>query len=152
MLTAAEPVLIDTNVLVRANIVTAPAHAQARNALERLWAAGVDLWVSRQILREYIAVVSRPQTFAQPLSPTIIIDRVRFFQTHFRVADEGPPVTDRLLSLLKAVPIGGRQVHDANLVATMQVYGISQLLTYNPADFDRFTAYITVLTEQDVAL
>jgi hypothetical protein len=36
-------------------------------------------------------------------------------------------------------------VHDANIVATMQVYGIRQLLTHNADDFTRFSAFITVV-------
>jgi predicted nucleic acid-binding protein len=46
---------------------------------------------------------------------------------------------------MEQVTIGGKQVHDANIVATMQVYGIDQLLTHNVTDFDRFTEFITVL-------
>jgi hypothetical protein len=59
--------------------------------------------------------------------------------------DEGPVVTERLLALLAAVSVGGAQVHDANIVATMQVYGIRQLLTHNVDDFTRFSAFITVV-------
>jgi hypothetical protein len=33
----------------------------------------------------------------------------------------------------------GRQVHDANIVATMRVFGLKNLLTHNPADFARFS-------------
>ena len=53
-------------------------------------------------------------------------------------------VTKRLLSLLAAVSVGGVQVHDANIVATMHVYGIRQLLTHNVDDFTCFSAFITV--------
>ena len=41
--------------------------------------------------------------------------------------------------------IRDKQVHDANIVATMQVYGIDQLLTHNVADFARFQPRIAVL-------
>ncbi|MEH2170887.1 MAG: hypothetical protein V7K41_30400 [Nostoc sp.] len=43
---------------------------------------------------------------------------------------------------------GGKQVHDANIVATMLVYGIPQLLTHNTSDFARFSGLITVLPLQ----
>ena len=33
---------------------------------------------------------------------------------------------------------GGRQVHDANIVATMLAHGEGRLLTFNDADFRRF--------------
>jgi len=44
--------------------------------------------------------------------------------------------------------MGGRQVHDANIVATMQVYGITHLLTHNTDDFARFAHLITVVLLQ----
>ncbi len=54
-------------------------------------------------------------------------------------------VTARLLALVQAVPMGGKQIHDANLVASMQAYGIPRLLTNNVADFKRFGPWITVV-------
>ena len=36
-------------------------------------------------------------------------------------------------------------LHDANIVATMQVYDIKRLLTHNMRDFARFSSLITIL-------
>jgi predicted nucleic acid-binding protein len=47
--------------------------------------------------------------------------------------------------LIARIAVGGKQVHDANIVATMQAHGIRQLLTGNVADFNRFSALIRVL-------
>ena len=33
--------------------------------------------------------------------------------------------------------MGGRQIHDANIIATMLAYGELRLLTFNVADFRR---------------
>ena len=63
--------------------------------------------------------------------------QVRHFQRRFRVANEGPEVTTRLLALLIEVPTRGRRIHDANIVATMLVYGVRRLLTNNADDFVR---------------
>jgi predicted nucleic acid-binding protein len=60
-------------------------------------------------------------------------------------ADETPEVTDRLLALLQVIPARGAQMYDAKLVATMQVYGIQQLLTGNEDDFVRFASVITIV-------
>jgi len=49
------------------------------------------------------------------------------------------------LALVQSVPVGGKQIHDANLVATMQAYGIPKLLTHNVADLRRFGTLITVV-------
>lgn len=61
-----------------------------------------------------------------------------------QVADDGPRVSERLFELMRKVPVGGKQVHDANIVATMLVYGISALLTDNVRDFERFAPWIEV--------
>ena len=54
-------------------------------------------------------------------------------------------VTAKLLDLLLQFPSGGKQVHDANIVATMLVHGVPKLLTHNTADFARFSSVIEVL-------
>jgi len=70
---------------------------------------------------------------------------VRQFETLFRIAEENATVTARLLDLLQRTPVGGRQVHDANIVATMLTHGVTRLLTENVKDFQRFADMITVL-------
>lgn len=74
-----------------------------------------------------------------------MLQKFVFFSTRFHVAEDSPQVTERLLTLMEQIPIGGRQVHDANIVATMLVNGINQILTNNVADFNRFAQVITVL-------
>lgn len=39
----------------------------------------------------------------------------------------------------------GRQVHDANIVATMLAYDEHRLITFNDADFRRFTGVIELI-------
>lgn len=75
---------------------------------------------------------------------SMAVERARFFAQRFRLAEDGPRVRVRLLTLLATYPISGKQVHDANLVATMLVYGITRLLTFNVADFRRFADVITI--------
>ena len=96
----AETWFVDTNVLVYANIAQAPLHTVALARLQRLARSGATLWISRQILREYLAVVTRPQGWSVPQPLERAIARVRYFQRHFRVADETTEVTAHLLALL----------------------------------------------------
>jgi hypothetical protein len=63
----------------------------------------------------------------------------------FQVANVDDRETVRLLQLLTQFQIGGKQVHDANIVATMLGHGIDQVLTHNVNDFVRFSPWITVL-------
>ncbi len=142
---AVDRVFLDTNVLVRANVSSAPLHQEALQAIESREQAGVDLWISRQVLREYLAVLTRPQAFTAPIAITTLAAQVRLFETRFFVADEGPSVTAHLLSLLETIPAGGKQIHDTNIVATMLAHDVRQLVTHNADDFARFSHMITVV-------
>lgn len=139
------PVFIDTNILVYANIITYPLHQLALQTIQSLIDAEIELWLSRQVLREFIASVTRPQTYANPQPIELVVERVQFFENQFRVAEDSPQVTARLLELLQQIPTGGRQVHDANIVATMLTVGVNRLLTHNTDDFERFSEFIIVL-------
>lgn len=145
MTTAADRVLIDTNVLVYASLRQSAFHAQAVRAIHMQIQTDAELWVSRQVLREYIAVLTRPSTTTLASPATTSASDVAAFQRMFRVADDTAAVTANLLRLIQAMPIGGKLVHDANLVATMQANGISRILTHNTRDFVRFGALITVV-------
>ncbi len=140
-----DALFLDTNVLVYANVEEAPFHEEAYHAIRTHEEAGRTLWISRQVLREYLATLTRPQQFSTPVSVSTLITQVHHFVGRFHVADERSQVTDTLLMLLDQVPMGGRQVHDANIVATMLVYGIPQLLTNNTDDFTRFSSFIRIL-------
>lgn len=143
--TNVSPVFVDTNVLTRATIVTAPLHTEAQAALVQLRREGRDLWISHQVIREYLANATRPQTYSQPIPAEQLLEQVKRFRTNFRVAEDTTAVIDQLVLLLSRVPLGGKQVHDANIVATMLANGVVTLLTHNVSDFARFSAYITVL-------
>ncbi len=53
-----------------------------------------------------------------------MLEQVEQFIAQFQVADDTPAVTAHLLALMEIYAIGGKQVHDANLVATMQANNI----------------------------
>jgi predicted nucleic acid-binding protein len=141
---AADPVFVDTNVLVHVTRPSAAQHAGARATLRRLEDEGSRLWVSPQVFREYLAVVTRPQATAPALPMATAIADVRRFRAAFDVAEEGPTVLERLLDLLIAHRGAGRQIHDANIVATMLEHSIHRLFTFNASDFRRFALIIEI--------
>jgi predicted nucleic acid-binding protein len=73
-----------------------------------------------------------------------VLEQIGQFTERFEVADDTSAVTERLLQLLANYKLGGKQVHDANIVATMQAYGIPALLTHNTKDFERFGEVIRI--------
>ena len=137
---------VDTNALVYADQATSAFHQTARAALARLEKEGADLWISRQVLREYLATVTRPDPKGvPPMTRADAAAAVEGFQGAYFIAEDGRQATARLLDLVRTVPMGGKQVHDANIVATMLAHGITRLLTFNEADFRRFSALIEVI-------
>jgi len=141
----ADPIFVDTNVLIYSAVPTAPFHAEAATNLQELEQVGAEVWVSRQIFREFAAALTLPQSFTAALSPAVIVAAIRKFEVSFRIAEDGAKVTANLLNVLLTIPMGGKQIHDANIVATMQAHGIKNLLTHNVADFVRYGSLITVV-------
>nr|WP_298378441.1 PIN domain-containing protein [uncultured Halomonas sp.] len=134
---------IDTNILIYANVMETPFHEQALEAINTARRAGRTLWISRQIIREYLVTMTRPQTF-ENLPKSKVLKQVDQFVEHFHIADDTSAVTDRLVKLIGDFSVGGKQIHDANIVATLLAYDIPCLLTHNVKDFNRFDKIITV--------
>ena len=128
---------VDTNVLVVARSAQAPDRQAALDALSRE-RHRERLKISRQVIREYLAAVTRPQTWASPLSMAESLADVGRYASVFEILEDGQAVMDMLASLCREVPVGGKQVHDANIVATMLAHGERRLLTFNVKDFRRF--------------
>lgn len=131
--------------MVYANVAEAPQHAAALAAISRAREAGRTLWISRQVLREYLATLTRPQAFASVPRATVL-EQARWFAEHFEMANDTAAVAEQLLRLMATVPVGGKQVHDANIVATatMIAYRIPALLTHNEPDFKQFARWVRV--------
>lgn len=140
MTVAAEPTFLDTNILVYASVDASPFHTAALSAIADLEQHQVPLWISRQVIREYLATLVRPR-LGIPL--VALANAVRSFELRYQVAEEGPLVTTQLLTFLEQGVI--RQVHDTNIVATMLTYGIQRIVTNNPDDFAPFAALITIV-------
>lgn len=143
--TDASPVFLDTNVLVYSVIPESPRCFESRRLIERLEEQDCELWISRQVLREFFAVVSRPNILATQATQTEIQAVLRSLERRYCLAEENSLVTEQLFLLLDQVSVGGRQIHDANIVATMLAFDIRRLATYNVSDFRRFGALIELL-------
>ena len=136
---------IDTNVLVSARVPNAPGHEAARRMLGHVLQGPTPARISRQIMREYLAVVTRPQAWGAPMPRHDALEDVDRMLGTYDVLEDGPAVTEALIALCRDIPVGGQQVHDANIVATMLAYGERSLLTFNLADFRRYGGLIEVV-------
>ena len=116
----------------------APDHDLAASLIKSHWDSGETLRINRQIIREFLAVVMRPQNWSPALSAAEAIGHVRDILETCEVLDEDERITESLLDICRRYPVGGRQIHDANIVATMRVHGERRLLTFNMSDFRRY--------------
>lgn len=139
-------VMLDTNVLLAATDEGRPEHRDALSVLNDWAAADAGLCVSGQVLREYLTVATRPaDSNGLGLKLPDAVANVRAIRERTTLLAEDSRVADRLLGLLADVECLGKQVHDANLVATMLVHGIPAIVTANQADFARFERHISLI-------
>ena len=142
----ADRLVLDTNILLAATDQGRAEHSDAVMALNEWPASGTALYTSGQIMREYLSVATRP--VAQNglgLARTDAIANVKAMRVRLRFLPEHDKVNDRLLKLLEEVECTGKQVHDANVVATMLTHGVDTIVTMNTDDFARFADRVRVM-------
>ncbi len=135
---------VDTNIWLYATDHDSPFHTRALAALDAAQDAGTPLVSSPQILREYLAVGTRPGMI--PSAPTLadLLANVADIRMRCRIVEETVAVVDQLIALLETIPTAYRRLHDANIVATMLVGGVPRLLTNNERDFAPYAHLIVV--------
>ena len=142
---------VDTNVLVAARFKTASDHVAACRCLDRAGNSEEPLRISRQIVREYLVVVTRSQTWSKPLVMDDALKDATGLISSFTVLEDGPDVMAALIALCREVPVAGKQIHDANIAATMLAHGERRLLTLNAKDFRRYGGRIELVELETAA-
>ncbi|MGH7319643.1 MAG: type II toxin-antitoxin system VapC family toxin [Candidatus Rokuibacteriota bacterium] len=139
----ADPLLVDTNVLLEATDERRAHHADAIALIESLR----RLVFPAQVVREYLAVATRPAAANGLGMPTEdALENVRQLRVHIRLLPEEKPILPAFLRLLETVPCVGRRVHDAHIVATALVHRIRTIVSLNQDDFTAFGDSVTVIT------
>ena len=138
-------VFVDTNVLIYATRSSSSFHARAVAALANAAGSEPRVAISRQVMREYLAVVTRPSGGSEPLTMVEALADIERFAAIFDLLEDGFEVGARLEELCRTVAVAGRQVHDANIVATMLAHNENCLLSANRSDFQRFEPRIEVI-------
>jgi predicted nucleic acid-binding protein len=135
---AADPAFLDTNVLVAASVEAHPSHSAATVLLGRLAAEGAPLCISLQVCREFLVVLTRQPVEGRAFTVEEALRALDSWRSACTVLDEDAAVQGELFALLRSHQVKGKQVHDANIVATMRANGISRLATLNVKDFERY--------------
>ena len=132
--------LADTNLLLRLADPESKQHLVATQALARLLGQGDEVYVTPQNLVEFWAVATRPvgsNGFGWTSERTA--KEVSDLQDRFPVLPDSPDVFVRWLELVKRLPVHGKRVHDARLVAVLQAHQVEHLVTFNISDFAVFS-------------
>lgn len=149
-MTMGAKVFIDTNMLIRAFHNQFSEHIRARALFDQLLDDDYEVWIGRQVIREYLVQITHPNTFVNPLSIQNVLAQLNNIRKIFQIADETEYTTNKLADLLLEYPTKGKLIHDANLIATMLVNGIDTLATFNVSDFKRFSDKIKIITPNGI--
>jgi len=132
-----DKIFVDTNILVYLANEDSPFHLRSAEKFKEV-AGKSELWISRQVLREYAVVMTRPGIVEKPLSSNEVASDIEKWESIFQIADETEEVTGILVELIKAHDIQGKKIHDANIIAAMTANLIETLFTFNTDDFKGF--------------
>lgn len=132
--------LVDSSVCLRTIEITDPLRATTLDHLAEAVRKGDTLIVVAQIVAECWSVLTRPKQnngFGfQPSEARAEIDKLLNFL-------QGEPDHQSLFSRLgpyaEKYQVSGRQIHDAKLALTCELLGLDGIVTYNKADFARYT-------------
>ncbi len=132
-------VLVDTNILHRSAQPNHPLCTKATQAVSKLIRQKDGVFFCSQNIAEFWNVATRPA------------DQNGLGLTHEEALQEVASI-EKLLTLLPDIPaiyavwkeierdqrVQGVKVYDARLVATMSVYSVEGVLTFNATDFKRY--------------
>ncbi len=130
-------VFLDTNVLLCASDTSRKQHADALALISGAAAGGIQLFVSGQVLREYLIVATRPiRQNGLGMSPEEGLGNVELIKNRTGLAEEGRDVSEQLGQLVSRHGLRGKRIHDAGIAATMACAGIEILVSENRGDFE----------------
>jgi predicted nucleic acid-binding protein len=142
--------LVDTNVLLRSVQRRSPSYRQARSAVLTLLRREERLCIFPQNVIEFWSVATRPaQNNGLGLSLPQAEWYVSRLESILTLLNDSPDIYREWRYLVRTHGIAGVHVHDARLVAAMNVHAITSILTFDVDDFKRYPG-IRVLHPQDV--
>jgi predicted nucleic acid-binding protein len=132
-------VLVDTNVLLRRVQRSHPSHLVAVESVARLVAAGEPVYFTLQNIAEFWNVATRPAEHnGLGFSAAVALAEVGNIEDDLELLPDTPPIYAAWKGLVVRHGVVGVRVHDARLVAAMNVHGVRRLLTFNAGDFARY--------------
>ena len=132
--------LTDTNVLLGIGHPADPRYPIAHVAVRKLWEDGHELQTTSQNFAEFWNVSTRPtDRNGFGLTPDETDELLQGLEEAFPLLLDSVDVYRVWRRLVVDYDVSGVQVHDARLVAAMIVHDVTHILTFNTADFNRYT-------------
>lgn len=132
--------LADTNILLRSAQTAHPMSGNVNHVVRVLFARGDELFVIAQNLIEFWAVATRPiANNGLGLTVAQAAQELSKLKVLFVILPDTAYILPEWEQLVVNHKVFGKQVYDARLVAAMIVHNVAHLLTFNTADFKRFT-------------
>jgi predicted nucleic acid-binding protein len=131
--------LLDTNVLLRLSKPTNPEFHLLRAVLRVFQGNKTQLFYTSQNLIEFWNVLTRPaDRNGYGLSVAEADKETKRLERSLLLLPSMDAIHKEWRRIVVAYGVSGVQVHDAHLVAAMNVHGVSHLLTLNTRDFTRY--------------
>ena len=132
-------VLVDTNVLLRRTQPDHQHYAVAVESVAQVLSTGESIYFTLQNISEFWNVVTRPvANNGLGFTPALALAEVEKIERILVRLPDTPAVYVEWKRLVVQHSVVGSKVHDARLVATMNIHGVSQILTFNTDDFTRY--------------
>lgn len=145
-----EDIQIDTNIILRSVEPSHPTHHQAINAVKTLLINGDRACLIPQNLIEFWNVATRPiDKNGFGWSPEKTDAEISQLESLLTVLPDSQSIYREWRKIVLDNAVLGKQVHDARIVAAMNVHQITKLLTFNTKDFKRFH-HITLIDPSNI--
>ena len=133
-------VLVDTNILLRSAQPSNPLCAQAAHAVSKLIRQKGAVFFCSQNIAEFWNVATRPADLnGLGLSHEEVLQEVSSIERLLTLLPDIPAIYPAWKEIVADNKVQGVKVYDARLVAIMTVYAVERVLTFNTADFKRYS-------------
>lgn len=133
-------ILADTNILIRRVNRHDLQHKDARSALRHFSTLEYQVCIVPQNILEFWNVATRPlDKNGLGLMPRHVERIVARFEQLYQILPENPDVYPLWRNLVAKYSVSGLKAYDTRIVASAMVYGITKILTFNTADFRRYS-------------
>lgn len=138
--------LADTNLILRVADPASSLHPIAVNALAQLLSQGDEVYLTSQNFIEFWAVATRPvEANGFGWTGERVAKEVTDLLARFPLLPDSPDIFVRWRELVTMLPVHGKRVHDARLVAVLQAHSVEHLLTFNLSDFAPMSSVVLLV-------